>query len=139
MLEIRKASAGSGKTFQLARKYVLNVLSTTDKSGNLTLNPDPTEAHRRILAITFTNKATAEMKARIISEIARLAYVNDGSFVKSDHRNYLCNELNCSPAELQQAASKALSSILFSYHYFNVSTIDSFFQLVLRNFAREVD
>ncbi|MBO7382546.1 MAG: UvrD-helicase domain-containing protein, partial [Muribaculaceae bacterium] len=58
MLEIRKASAGSGKTFQLARKYVLNVLSTTDKSGNLTLNPDPTEAHRRILAITFTNKAT---------------------------------------------------------------------------------
>lgn len=139
MLEIRKASAGSGKTFQLARKYVLNVLSTTDKSGNLTLNPDPTEAHRRILAITFTNKATAEMKARIISEIARLAYVNDGSFVKSDHRDYLCKTLKCNETDLQQAASKALSSILFSYHYFNVSTIDSFFQLVLRNFAREVD
>ena len=139
-IQIRKASAGSGKTFQLARQYIINLLSKRDDTGKLVLNDNPREAHSRILAITFTNKATNEMKERIIKELARLAYVDaNGQYVKSDHRDAIRNELNCTEAELQKAAAIALRSLLFSYHNFNVSTIDSFFQLVLRTFAREVD
>ena len=139
-IQIRKASAGSGKTFQLARQYIINLLSKRDDTGKLVLNDDPREAHSRILAITFTNKATNEMKERIIKELARLAYVDaKGQYAKSDHRDAIRKELNCTEAELQKAAAIALRSLLFSYHNFNVSTIDSFFQLVLRTFAREVD
>lgn len=141
-LIIRKASAGSGKTFQLARHYIIDMLSVCDEStGKLKLNTNPIEAHSHILAITFTNKATNEMKQRIVKELARLAYVNPstGEYARSDHRDAIRQALNCSDADLQKASSIALRSLLFSYHHFNVSTIDSFFQLVMRTFAREVD
>ena len=59
-VKILKASAGSGKTYQLAYAYIRNVIR------------DPGR-YRHILAVTFTNKATEEMKQRIISEINRLA------------------------------------------------------------------
>ena len=59
-IEIMKASAGSGKTFSLTREYIRLLLSHRD---------DQYPAHGKILAVTFTNKATAEMKARIISEL----------------------------------------------------------------------
>lgn len=144
MLTIRKASAGSGKTFQLARQYIIDVLAdrsvNEDGTTEVKLNRNGSDAHRRILAITFTNKATAEMKARIVSEMAKLAYVGpNGEMAKSDHRDFICAKLGCDEKDLQKAAAVALKSILFSYHHFNVSTIDSFFQLVLRNFAREAD
>ena len=75
MLNIIKASAGSGKTFTLAKEYITLLLGHTDNNGKWVLN-DPkrtNNAHKRILAITFTNKATEEMKSRIVAEMLMLA------------------------------------------------------------------
>ena len=72
MLNIIKASAGSGKTFTLAKEYITLLLGHTDNNGKWVLN-DPkrtSNAHKRILAITFTNKATEEMKLRILSRLS---------------------------------------------------------------------
>lgn len=141
-IKIIKASAGSGKTYNLARTYIANLIGEpTGKT--VTVNNKKYEQfflrkvqnyHRHLLAITFTNKATNEMKERIIKQLHLLSkgkgdYVNDFGIMFAN------NSLN----DVQDAADKALSSILFDYANFNVSTIDSFFQRVLRNFARELD
>ncbi|MDE5733283.1 MAG: UvrD-helicase domain-containing protein, partial [Bacteroidales bacterium] len=62
MLKIMKASAGSGKTFSLARKYISIILGSSDRY-----------AYRHVLAVTFTNKATDEMKSRILRQLHVLA------------------------------------------------------------------
>ena len=59
-LLVYKASAGSGKTFTLAVQYIKQLI-------------EDTHAYRRILAVTFTNKATAEMKKRILEQLFGLA------------------------------------------------------------------
>lgn len=143
MLTIYKASAGSGKTFTLAFEYVKLLLGVklTDGTDTYVLNnPRYTGAprrvcrHRGILAITFTNAATEEMKSRIVRELALLA--SDG---RSDYRGRLVELFGCTPDELRAAAAQALSEMLYDYGNFNVSTIDSFFQSVLRTFSREID
>lgn len=144
MLTIYKASAGSGKTYTLAFEYVKLLLGVklTDGSDRYVLN-SPRYApggrrlpgrHRGILAITFTNAATEEMKSRIVRELARLA--GDGT---ADYRNRLTALFGCTAEELKSAAALALSEMLYDYGNFNVSTIDSFFQGVLRTFSREID
>ena len=143
MLTIYKASAGSGKTFQLALHYVkmvLGVKQPDDKKWQL--NPllvegtIPSRAHRRILAITFTNKATEEMKSRITASLNDIACATD----PGDHPyiNTLMDEFGCSFDQLRTAAAKALMTLLLDFSFFNVSTIDSFFQTVLRTFAFEL-
>lgn len=147
MLTIYKASAGSGKTYTLAYEYVkllLGVKMQTDGSYRLNsprhLGGRQLDArHRHILAITFTNKATEEMKSRILKELASLASGHGDSCDDSPYAPGLVAEYGCSRDELRETASRALHSLLFDYHHFNVSTIDSFFQTVLRAFAREVD
>jgi len=69
MINIVKASAGSGKTFNLAKTYIELLLKSADKTSK---DYDP-YAYRHILAVTFTNKATAEMKSRILKELDILA------------------------------------------------------------------
>lgn len=140
MLSIYKASAGSGKTFTLARQYMLLLLGVKNpETGEYRLNTSPADAHRHILAVTFTNKATDEMKRRIIHELAVLACAEPGWTKKSDHEAELVKLLHCTSGQLQQAAAFALKRLLFDYNCFNVSTIDSFFQTILRTFAHEVD
>lgn len=140
MLSIYKASAGSGKTFTLARQYMLLLLGVKNpETGEYRLNTSPADAHRHILAVTFTNKATDEMKRRIIHELAVLACAEPGWTKKSDHETELIKLLHCTSSQLQQAAAFALKRLLFDYNCFNVSTIDSFFQTILRTFAHEVD
>lgn len=147
MLTVYKASAGSGKTYTLAYEYVRMLLGVKDETtGRYRLNlprytgtAPRTVSHRHILAITFTNKATEEMKSRIVDELASIASDHaDGSedckFVPG-----LLAEYGCTRAELREVAAHSLRSLLFDYHHFNISTIDSFFQTVLRSFAREVD
>ena len=73
MLKIYKASAGSGKTFTLAREYITLILSEKLEDGSYRLARRGGSRHRHILAITFTNNATEEMKGRIIPELAVLA------------------------------------------------------------------
>jgi len=119
-LEIYKASAGSGKTFRIVREYLKMVFQ---RPG----------AYKNILAVTFTNKATAEMKDRILKDLSSLA-----SGKPSGHLEYLKLEFHKSEEEIRITAAKILKLILHDYSRFSVSTIDSFFQRVIRAFSREM-
>ncbi|MGM9869688.1 MAG: UvrD-helicase domain-containing protein [Sodaliphilus sp.] len=130
-LHVIKASAGSGKTFTLAKLYIERLL--WDAQGNL--RHADSFYHRHILAITFTNKATAEMKERIV---ARLQELSEGTCTDYEG-DFLKAHPSTSAQELQQAAKAALANLLFDFTQFNVSTIDSFFQTVLRHFVFELD
>jgi len=118
MLTLYRASAGSGKTHKLTGEY-LKLLFTHPA------------AYRRILAVTFTNKATDEMKSRIIEELFNLAAGN-----KSDYLHLFLKEQTEAGIRLQ--AKRTLAAILHDYSAFNISTIDSFFQQTMRAFTREI-
>ncbi|MDP2042280.1 MAG: UvrD-helicase domain-containing protein [Algoriphagus sp.] len=120
---IYKSSAGSGKTYTLTLEYLKLALAYPG-------------AFRQILAVTFTNKATAEMKERILKVLNRLrTTVNPGE--KMDEE--LMKALQVDESGLKVKASQTLTAILHDYGHFSVSTIDSFFQKVVRAFAREMD
>ncbi|MDE7442724.1 MAG: UvrD-helicase domain-containing protein, partial [Muribaculaceae bacterium] len=142
-LTIYKASAGSGKTFRLAYEFIKHTLgrrdNTTGRYSLVTTQGVGANRHRSILAITFTNKATEEMKRRIVRELAVLAGAPLVRHRKSDYRTRLINEFRCTPDQLAQCASTALTNLLFDFNFFNVSTIDAFFQTVLRVFAHEAE
>lgn len=139
MLYIYKASAGSGKTFTLTYRYIKLLLGVKRPDGTYALAPRDNENHRHILAVTFTNKATEEMKSRIIHELAVLGDMETGWKKKSDYLDMLVADFGCSPEEVRQAAADALLKLLFDFTYFQVSTIDSFFQTILRTFAHDLD
>ena len=117
-LTIFKASAGSGKTFQLVGEYLRMLYAR------------PT-SYRQILAVTFTNKATAEMKERILKELANLAGGGESKYI--DFLKEYGSELS-----IRAKAPSILKLILHDYSRFSVMTIDSFFQKIIRSFAREV-
>lgn len=123
MLEIMKASAGSGKTYRLARKYISLLLQSKDRY-----------AYRHILAVTFTNKATDEMKGRILKELHVLAT----SPQESDYHDHFVPAYFPSDSDLQKKAETVLSDMLHDYSAFAVSTIDRFFQQTLKAFSREI-
>lgn len=142
MLTLYKASAGSGKTYTLAREYIKLLLGIKDKeSGRYTLRKPGANAHRNILAITFTIAATNEMKRRIIDHLQLLGNHGDKSLgsPKSPYMGYLTEVYNASQQEVAAAARSALRELLMDFNQFNISTIDAFFQTVLRTFAREID
>ena len=114
------ASAGSGKTHKLTTEYLLRLFE----------NPS---AYRKILAVTFTNKAAAEMKGRILDELAMIAEGRETEILHS-----ICKELNLPRGKAATTASEILSTILGDYSRFSVGTIDSFFQRVFRAFTREI-
>lgn len=123
MIKILKASAGSGKTWNLARYYIRLMLEKHDPFS-----------YRHILAVTFTNKATDEMKDRILKELHILAK----DPCSSDYYGDFVPSLYPDAASLTEASSTLLSNILHDYSAFAVSTIDRFFQQTLRAFAREI-
>ena len=123
MLKIMKASAGSGKTYSLARTYISLLLRGKDP-----------HAYRHILAVTFTNKATDEMKSRILKELHILAVDPAGSA----YRNDFIPSIFKSEDQMQKKAQEVLHGILHDYSAFAVSTIDRFFQQTLRAFSREI-
>ncbi len=128
--EILNASAGSGKTYQLAYKYVRDILrdQSEEKGGGF----DP-YAYRHILAVTFTNKATEEMKSRILKHIHRL-----GAGLSSPYLNDLIRETSLSEKELRRRAARARTAILHDYSRFSILTNDTFFQRILRGFIKEL-
>ena len=125
------ASAGSGKTYRIAHEYIYDVLRNRfDDNGN----PYFDELfYKRILAVTFTNKATEEMKSRILSEIHILA-----SGEKSAHLEDLLKETSLTEATLRNRARRVRSRMLHDYSHFMVLTNDTFFQRILRAFVREL-
>ena len=122
MLNIYRASAGSGKTFRLTQDYI-----------HLLFDPKRERPHRRILAVTFTNKATDEMKTRILNELHSLS---QGS--SSDYRQGLMAKFRLDEESVKLKAKHILISILHDYSSFSISTIDRFFQQVIRSFARDI-
>ena len=122
-LVVYKASAGSGKTFTLAVEYIKMLIN----------NP---RAYRQILAVTFTNKATTEMKERILSQLFGIwkSDPDSDSYLKK-----LMEDTGRSESEIRAAAGTALNYMLHDYSRFRVETIDSFFQSVMRNLARELE
>ncbi len=138
-LDIYKASAGSGKTFTLVRRYIKFLLDGI--VYNAQQGQWRCDAYRHILAVTFTNKATDEMKIRIVRTLHKMAggdeqaladYLTDGKVGKL--RALAAKDI----AKVQNDARVALVAILHDYSNFQVSTIDKFFQQIFRAFAREL-
>lgn len=127
-LSIYKASAGAGKTFTLTVEYILLLLRKGRKEFEHTL------------AVTFTNKATAEMKERILETLYGLSHnipECDGYLKVIQKRLQEIGE-EMGEETIRQRAGEALSAILHDYTHFRVETIDSFFQSVLHNLAHEL-
>lgn len=119
-LTIYSASAGSGKTYKLTAIYLTDLFRSRYN-------------YRKILAVTFTNKATSEMKSRILDHLHKLSVGEE-----SDYLAGLEKSTGKKEEWIRGEASEILNSILHDYSRFSVSTIDSFFQKVLRAFAREI-
>ncbi|MDC6385311.1 ATP-dependent helicase [Flagellimonas taeanensis] len=124
--KIYSASAGSGKTYALAKEYI-----------KLLLSNDSPSKFRQILAITFTNKAVDEMKTRILDNL--YAFGQDpvpekqqGLFLS------LCDELSLNEEQLRKKASLILKRILHNYSFFEISTIDKFNHKIIKTFARDL-
>lgn len=123
---IYNASAGSGKTFTLVKAY-LKILFSSNKPY----------LFKNILAITFTNKAVAEMKGRIIDTLKQFS---DNDILKLENPMFLsiCSELHLKPEELHKKASTLLESIIHNYAAFDISTIDGFTHKLIRTFAHDL-
>ncbi|WP_100613588.1 UvrD-helicase domain-containing protein [Confluentibacter citreus] len=123
---IYNASAGSGKTFTLVKEY-LKILFVSN-------NPN---YFKNILAITFTNKAVAEMKERIVETLMQFSenaiLTNPNSMFDS-----ICNELSMQPMDLHKKSEKLLNTIIHNYAAFDISTIDGFTHKLIRTFAYDL-
>ena len=118
-LTIYRSSAGSGKTYTLAREYLKLALRSKDY-------------YQKILAVTFTNRAAEEMKERVLQfliDISRGEHELIADYAK---------ELNKSEDQIIGAAKESLTHLLHHYGYFNITTIDTFFHRVIRSFSREI-
>lgn len=122
-LTVYKASAGSGKTFTLASEYITLVVK----------NP---QDYKKILAVTFTNKATQEMKTRILSQLYGIAHKLPDS---QAYYEQVSQKTGFPEQTIRENAAEALSLLTHHYNEFRVQTIDAFFQSVLRNLARELN
>ena len=134
-LTIYKASAGSGKTFTLAASYI-------------TLLAQNPESYRHILAVTFTNKATGEMKERILSQLYGIAHSLPSSeaYLKAIQAQLAQQGISedmahnaLTPERIRKNAETALTNILHNYSFFRIETIDSFMLSILRNLAKELN
>ncbi|MEG1838293.1 MAG: UvrD-helicase domain-containing protein [Bacteroidaceae bacterium] len=122
-LLVYKASAGSGKTFTLTVEYIKLLIR----------NP---RAYRQILAVTFTNKATSEMKKRILGQLYGIWTEDKDS---EPYLKEIVKGLQIEEKEVRTTAGVALSYMIHDYSQFRVETIDSFFQSVMRNLAKELE
>lgn len=125
-LKIYNASAGSGKTYTLVQEYLRIILRDKDS-----------KKFRRILAMTFTNKAANEMKDRILQKLIELSKEDKSASERESVVKY-SGELNLPPEKVEERAKKCLNAILHNYGMFSVMTIDKFTHRVIRTFAKEL-
>ncbi len=131
---VYKSSAGSGKTFTLVKEYL--ALALNDEAN-------PPRAYRHILAITFTNKAAAEMKERIVKALEELSKEDYSSLsggtktllVQLKEHPRLNAHKQLDDAIIRKRAENVLSAVLHNYSDFAISTIDSFVHKIVRTFA----
>jgi ATP-dependent exoDNAse (exonuclease V) beta subunit len=126
---IYKSSAGSGKTFTLVKDYLKIALSEDE---------NPPQKYKSILAITFTNKAAAEMKERILSALKELSIVPFNSKVEV-LATLLMQELSIDAATLSNRANKLFNHIIHHYGNFSINTIDSFTHSIIRSFSFDMN
>ena len=124
-LKILQASAGSGKTFSLTVHYLILLFSGETK-------------YREILAVTFTNKATEEMKSRILEVLRGLATGDESNKINDYRKLVLQAHPELTAQHLKRQADVIYRKILHDYSRFSVSTIDGFVQKVIRGFAFEL-
>ncbi len=126
LFTIYNASAGSGKTYTLVKEYIL-----------LLLKAEKNDSYKNILAITFTNKAVAEMKSRVIATLYKLTkYSVDGE--QQDLMLALAQETGLTSEEIKIKTQNILKSILHNYAAFDISTIDRFTHKIIRTFAKDL-
>src|SRR5690606_27373168 len=123
---VYNASAGSGKTFTLVKEYIMLLLQ----------NPRP-DGYKNILAITFTNKAVAEMKSRVLINLNGLASPECPENCQS-LLNELIKDTGLTAEKIRERSRDILKSILHNYASFDISTIDRFTHKVIRTFARDL-
>ena len=117
--QVYNASAGSGKTFTLVKQYLKVLLTSSDLF-----------MFQKVLAITFTNKAAGEMKARVLFYLEEFA---EGS--ESDLFKNILSETNLDSTIIQERSKKILEAILKNYSAFSITTIDSFTHKIIKSFA----
>ncbi len=128
-LTVYKASAGSGKTFTLAIQYI-----------KMLTGRESCHTYSHILAVTFTNKATAEMKDRILGQLYGIwkGLPSSAGYMAALGEELRVDGEDLPEEEIRRRAGTALLLILHDYDRFRVETIDSFFQSVMRNLAHEL-
>ncbi|MCM4150423.1 ATP-dependent helicase [Arenibacter sp. N53] len=124
--KIYNASAGSGKTYTLAKEYLKIILSS-----------DFNKNYRSILAITFTNKAVNEMKQRILGNLFTFGKQSDNNEIPPMLVD-ISRELGVDIGTLRNRSKKVLKEILHNYAFFDVSTIDKFTHRLIRTFAKDL-
>ncbi|AKL98257.1 UvrD-helicase domain-containing protein [Endomicrobium proavitum] len=117
-----QASAGSGKTYNLAKRYITLLLERSDSASPVSI--------KNVIAVTFANKAAVEMKYRVIEYLKKAALSLDTGDILKD--------LNLSEKEKSVCSAKILNDILENYDNFNISTIDSFINRILKACAINV-
>ncbi|WP_372770205.1 UvrD-helicase domain-containing protein [Lutibacter sp.] len=120
--QVYNASAGSGKTFTLVKEY-LKILLTSNNTFKF----------QQILAVTFTNKAAGEMKARVIENLHAFSKEE-----KNDMLPVICEETNLTETVIIIRSQAVLNAILQNYSAFGIMTIDSFTHKLIRTFAYDL-
>lgn len=125
--KIYSASAGSGKTFTLVKEYLKICLQTQRPN-----------AFSQILAITFTNKAASEMKARIMSTLKAFSNLDSADQTEKDMLALISSECDIDTQEISRRAQQIFVSILHNYSQFSIGTIDKFTHRIIRTFAQDL-
>jgi ATP-dependent exoDNAse (exonuclease V) beta subunit len=128
-LKVLNASAGSGKTYNLVREYLLILIGESADTSRFA----------KILAMTFTNKAAIEMKNRIVQKLDELSYPDKFGKSSEEYATDLSKILGISPIEVHERARMSLKGILHRYEDFHVMTIDKFNLKLIRSFSRDLD
>tara|TARA_B100001175_G_scaffold296772_1_gene285957 strand:- start:595 stop:1077 length:483 start_codon:yes stop_codon:yes gene_type:complete len=117
---IYKSSAGSGKTYTLSKNYIRLALKSKNN-------------YKKILAVTFTNKAAEEMKSRVLQMIHDIANGEEKDLIIEFSKFY-----KVSPEEIILRSNNLKSKILHNYSYFSITTIDTFFYSIIQSFTRDL-
>jgi ATP-dependent exoDNAse (exonuclease V) beta subunit len=125
--EIINASAGSGKTFALAERVLTKILKSQDD-----------DYFKRILALTFTNKAAQEMKERVLYSLKEFS-IPENNKNPSPLFNEVKKRLNFSNEEINRKSKTRLTKILHNFSFFQIDTLDSFSHHIIRSFANELN
>ena len=125
--DIINASAGSGKTFALTKRILTKILKSKDENY-----------FKRILALTFTNRAAAEMKSRILKNLKDFSesQIKDSP---TEMFEQVKKELALSSEKITILAKERLNLLLHNYSFFQIETLDSFNHHIIRTFYKELN